>query len=154
MVQDRLSDGKRIAQLLASELTGDQAALAHVVVADADPDVEPTEDGAFAYRVVHVADSDALTTDDRGRPTLAADSAGDVDAATTEIATVSVRPDRAHVTFSVASARAVEAAADTELRTRSTDTADTTLLVTDGVEAKRVLPVFEAVVDELPVATA
>ena len=149
MVQDRLSDGKRIAQLLASELTGDQAALAHVVVADADPDVEPTADGAFAYRVVHVADSDALTTDDRGRPTLAADSAGDVDAATTEIATVSVRPDRARVTFTVAPERAAVAAADTELRTRSTDTADTTLLVTDGVEAKRVLPVFEAVVDEL-----
>lgn len=151
MVQDRLSDGKRIAQLLASELTGDQAALAHVVVADADPDVEPTEDGAFAYRVVHVADSDALTTDDRGRPTLAADSAGDVDAATTEIATVSVQPERAHVTFTLAPERAAVAAADTELRTRSTDTADTTLLVTDGVEAKRVLPVFEAVVDELSI---
>ena len=154
MVQDRLSDGKRIAQLLASELTGDQAALAHIVVADADPDVEPTEDGAFAYRVVHVADSDALTTDDRGRPTLAADSAGDVDAATTEIATVSVRPDRTRVTFTLAPERAAVAAADTVLRTRSTDTADTTILVTDGVEAKRVLPVFEAVVDELPVATA
>lgn len=151
MVQDRLSDGKRIAQLLASELTGDQAALAHVVVADADPDVEPTEDGAFAYRVVHVADSDARTTDDRGRPTLAADSAGDVDAATTEIATVSVLPERARATFSVAPERAAVAAADTQLRAQSTDTADTTLLVTDGVEAKRVLAVFEAVADELSI---
>jgi len=151
MVQDRLRDGKRIAQLLASELTGDQASLAHVVVADADPDVEPTDDGAFAYRVVHVADSDALTTDDRGRPTLAADSAGDVDAATTEIATVSVFPERARVTFTLTPERAAVAAADTQLRTRSTDTADTTLLVTDGVEAKRVLAVFEAVVDELSI---
>jgi hypothetical protein len=149
MVQDRLSDGKRIAQLLASELTGDQATLAHVVVADADPDVEPTADGAFAYRVVHAADSDALTTDDRGRPTLAADAAGDVDAKITEIATVSVLPERARVTVSVASDRAAAAAAETELQTLSTDAADTRLLVTDGVEAKRILPVFEAVVDTL-----
>ncbi|MFC7042825.1 hypothetical protein [Halonotius sp. GCM10025705] len=44
MVQDRLRDGKRIAQLLASELTGDQSALATVVVADADPDVEATDE--------------------------------------------------------------------------------------------------------------
>jgi hypothetical protein len=152
MVQERLSDGKRIAQLLASELTGDQAALAHVVVADADPDVEPTEDGAFAYRVVHAADSDALTTDDRGRPTLAAGSAADGDAEITEIAVVSVLPERARVTFSIAPDRAAEAAADTVIEVQSTDaadTADTTVAITDGVEAKRVLSVFEAVVDEL-----
>ena len=153
MVQERLSDGKRIAQLLASELTGDQAALAHVVVADADPDVEPTADGAFAYRVVHAADSDALTTDDRGRPTLAADSAADGDAEITEIAAVSVYPECARVTFSVAPDRAAEVAADTVIGVQSTDAADpadTTVVITDGVEAKRVLSVFEAVVDALP----
>jgi len=149
MVQDRLRDGKRIAQLLASELTGDQASLAHVVVADADPDVEPTEDGAFAYRVVHVADSDALTTDDRGRPTLAGDSPSDVDAETTELATVSVQPARARVGFTLAPATAAEAAADTALRVQSTDTGETTLLITDGVEAKRIVSVFEAVVGGL-----
>jgi len=152
MAKERITDGKRIGQLFASELTGlERGPLGAVSVVDADPDVEPTEDGAFAYRVVHVADSDALTTDDRGRPTLAADSAGDVDAATTEIATVSVLPERARVTFSVAPERAAVAAADTELRTRSTDTTDTTLLVTDGVEAKYVLSIFEAVVDELSI---
>lgn len=153
MVQDRLSDGKRIAQLLASELTGDQSTLANVVVADADPDVEATEDGAFAYRVVHVADSDALGTDDRGRPTLAADSPGDINAELREIATIFVQPDRARVVFSLAPERATEAAADTELQLRSTDAADTTLLVTDGVEAKRIVSVFDAAVSELPVDT-
>lgn len=149
MVQDRLRDGKRIAQLLASELTGDHAALAHVVVADADPDVAPTDEGAFAYRVVHVADSDALTTDDRGRPTLAADSASDVDAETTEIATVSVQPARAQVEFSVAADRAAEAATTAALDVVSTvDADDDTALIsiTDGVDAKRVISVFEAVV--------
>ena len=154
MVEDRLSDGKRIAQLLASELTGDQATLAHVVVADADPDVEPTADGAFAYRVIHVADSDALGTDDRGRPTLAADPPVDVDAEITEIATVSVQPNRACVGFTVAPERAAAAAADTEIQKQSTNTDGTSLVITDGVEAKRVVPVFDAVVDGLSIDAA
>jgi len=52
MVKDRIADGRRIGQLLASELTGLQRGpLADVSVVDADRDVEPTADGAFAYRV-------------------------------------------------------------------------------------------------------
>lgn len=152
MVEDRLTDGKRIAQLVASELTGDGGGLARVVVADADPDVEPTVDGAFAYRVVAVADSDALTTDDRGRPTLAADSLAAVDSETTAIATVFVQPDRARIEFECAPDRAAEAAADTELRARpkAVEPPRTLVFVEDGVEAKRVRAVFEAVVADLP----
>lgn len=48
MVEDRITDGKRIAQLLASELTGP---VATVSVVDATPDVEPTPDGTEAYGV-------------------------------------------------------------------------------------------------------
>ncbi|GCF14518.1 hypothetical protein Harman_24530 [Haloarcula mannanilytica] len=52
MVKDRIADGRRIGQLLASELTGLQRGpLSDVSVVDADRDVEPTPDGAFAYRV-------------------------------------------------------------------------------------------------------
>ncbi len=52
MVKDRIADGRRIGQLLASELTGLQRGpLADVSVVDADRDVDPTPDGAFAYRV-------------------------------------------------------------------------------------------------------
>jgi len=51
MVEDRITDGKRIGQLLASELTGLQRGpLGAVSVVDADADVEPTDTGAFAYR--------------------------------------------------------------------------------------------------------
>ncbi|MFB6223306.1 MAG: hypothetical protein ABEH86_06490 [Haloarcula sp.] len=54
MVEDRITDGTRIAQLLASELTGlERGPLADVAVVDADTDVEPTPSGAFAYRVTH-----------------------------------------------------------------------------------------------------
>ncbi|AUG47862.1 hypothetical protein BVU17_10165 [Haloarcula taiwanensis] len=52
MVKDRITDGRRIGQLLASELTGLQRGpFADISVVDADRDVEPTPDGAFAYRV-------------------------------------------------------------------------------------------------------
>jgi len=51
MVTDRLRDGVRIAQLLASEVTGDQGRLKTLSVADADTDVEPTLDGTLAYRI-------------------------------------------------------------------------------------------------------
>lgn len=52
MVGERLTDGVRIGQLLASEIAGNEGRLRNLAVADADPDVEPTPDGALAYRVV------------------------------------------------------------------------------------------------------
>jgi len=52
MVEDRVTDGKRVAQLLASELSGRETGrLAAVSVVDADPDADPDPDGTFAYRV-------------------------------------------------------------------------------------------------------
>lgn len=52
MVEDRITDGKRIAQLLASELTGlATAPLDRITVVDAMPDAEPTPGGAEAYGV-------------------------------------------------------------------------------------------------------
>lgn len=52
MVEDQITDGKRIAQLLASELTGLAAGrLARVSVVDADPDAGPSDGGTFAYGI-------------------------------------------------------------------------------------------------------
>ena len=52
MVEDRVTDGKRIGQLLASELSGrEDGSLGRVALADADPDAEPSPDGRLAYRV-------------------------------------------------------------------------------------------------------
>jgi hypothetical protein len=52
MVEDRITDGKRIAQLLASELTGlETGPLGAVAVTDADPEAEPASGGTVAYRV-------------------------------------------------------------------------------------------------------
>ncbi|MFW6435046.1 MAG: hypothetical protein ACOCY1_01565 [Halovenus sp.] len=53
MVTDSITDGKRIAQLLASEITGLQTGgLSAVSVADADPDAMPSDTGTLAYRVL------------------------------------------------------------------------------------------------------
>jgi len=52
MVDDRITDGKRIAQLLSSELTGlDEGRLADVAVGDPNPDASPTATGTTAYTV-------------------------------------------------------------------------------------------------------
>lgn len=52
MVRDRIRDGERIAQLLASELTGlETGPLATVAVVDAVDDVTPAPEGARAYDV-------------------------------------------------------------------------------------------------------
>ncbi|ERH00373.1 MAG: hypothetical protein J07HN6_01992 [Halonotius sp. J07HN6] len=144
MVKDRLDDGTRIAQLVASEVTGDRDHLVDHVVTDAEPDVEPTTDGAQAYRVVRVGNDDALVTDDRGRPTLD-DEAGD--AATTETATVYVHPDRARIEFDQAPGAAAKAAEASKLRVQraADESPQTTVFVEDGAEAKRVLTVFAAV---------
>jgi hypothetical protein len=54
VVEDRITDGERIAQLLASELTGlDVEPLDSVSVVDADQDVSPSSDGPIAYRIRH-----------------------------------------------------------------------------------------------------
>jgi len=54
MVERRVTDGRRIGQLLASELTGlEVGPLAAVEVVDADADASPSETGVEAYRVTH-----------------------------------------------------------------------------------------------------
>lgn len=54
MVDDRITDGTRIAELLASEVTGlETGPLAALSVVDADRDATPSESGTTAYRIAH-----------------------------------------------------------------------------------------------------
>jgi hypothetical protein len=121
MVTRELDDGVRIAQLLASDLVGHEDGLANVTVTDADPDVEPTPNGARAYRV-RVAD----------RP----------------LATVFVHPERARIEFEAGQEAALDAARDADLRVRpkATEPPRTVVFVENGAEVKRVLRVVEAAV--------
>ena len=92
MVEDRLTDGVRIGQLLASEISGNEGRLRDLALADADPDAEPTPDGALAYRIVR-GDEGGERTADEG--TSAGAEAGDA----VLVAEVYVQPDRARIEF-------------------------------------------------------
>jgi len=122
MVEDRLADGVRIAQLLASEVTGNEARLAALDVTDADPDVEPTVDGAIAYKLVRE---------------------GSV------VAEALVQPDRVRVEFVVAPDVAADAGREAALRVRpkAVRPPRTLVFVEDGAQVKWILPVLEAVLD-------
>jgi len=146
MVDDRLRDGVRIGQLLASEITGNEGSLRELALGDADPDVEPTPDGALAYRVVR-----------EGRE---GESGGD---GARLVAETYVQPDRIRVEFVAGSGGdewddatgtpeiAADAAADAGLRVRpkAVRPPRTLVFVEDGAQVKRALSVFEAVVDAI-----
>ncbi|QLG63154.1 hypothetical protein [Halorarum salinum] len=120
MSADRTTDGVRIAQLLASELTGNRRRLADVAVTDPDPDVAPTTDGELAYRVADGEDT---------------------------VAEVYVHPDRVRVEFVAAPDAAADAGTAAELRVRpkAVSPPRTVVFVEDGAQVKRALGAFEAV---------
>jgi len=122
MVTRELDDGVRIAQLLASDLVGHEDGLAAVTVTDADPEVEPTTDGARAYRVR---------------------------AADRSLATVFVHPDRTRIEFEAGQDAALDAAREAGLRVRPklVDPPRTVVFVENGAEVKRALGVVEAAVE-------
>jgi hypothetical protein len=61
VVERRVTDGKRIAQLLASELSGrEDGLLSRVTLTEADADAEPSPEGTLAFRVA--VDGDPVGT--------------------------------------------------------------------------------------------
>lgn len=147
MVADRLTDGVRIGQLLASEVSGNEGRLRALSIADADPDVEPTADGALAYRIVRAAEGDASEADGR------------------VVAEAYVQPDRVRIEFVGADGAETPESADTDdvptvtaaaadeaglrVRPKAVRPPRTLVFVEDGAEVKRALPVLEAVVDAM-----
>ncbi|MFW5949582.1 MAG: hypothetical protein ACOCSD_08300 [Halolamina sp.] len=122
MSADRVRDGHRIAQLLASEL--ESGATPHALsVTDTDPDVEPTPEGALAFRV----------RDDAGE----------------EIAVVYVQPDRARVEFRAVPGSVADVAGEQGLRVRPTGSEPprTIVFVADGAQVKWVLPAFQVAIE-------
>ena len=120
MVEERLTDGRRIAQVLASEVTGHGDDLDALAVTDADPDVEPTPDGTFARAV---------------------DRDGE------RVASVYVQPDRIRIEFERAVDAVAEAAGREGLRVRpkAVEPPRTLVFVEDGAQVKWLLPALRAV---------
>jgi hypothetical protein len=140
MVEERLTDGVRIAQLLASEVAGGVGVLDACRVTDADPDVEPTPDGALAYRIR----TDPASADDTGTGHDTDDSRPGSDDL---LAEVFVQPDRVRVEFVRSPDSAAETADSEGLRVRpkAVEPPRTLVFLPDGASVKRLLPVFDAV---------
>lgn len=125
MVKTQVNDGYRIAELLASEITGHEGILAPLSVGDADPDVTPTEDGALTYHILHAANDD-------------------------DVAAVYAHPKHIRVVIETATAAApaAKAVADTDIRLCSDSPVQSSerpaMIITSGAEIKRFLPVLES----------
>lgn len=131
MVEERVADGIRIAELLASEVEGrTDGPLGSIRVAGADTDVEPTANGARAYTITGAV-SDGTTSE----------------LADTTVATVNVHEDRIHLAFRVVPEVATDAASGAGLRTRpkATTPPQTLVFVESGGEVKRAVEVLAAV---------
>lgn len=129
MIRDELNDGKRIGQLLASEIHGhERGTLGRVDVVDADRDVEPTAEGAFAYGIE--------ITDGNGE--------------SIRLAAVYVHPDRLRLEIEIEVGMAFERASGARLRARPKETEPprTLVFVESGAEVKDALRVVRAVAEE------
>jgi hypothetical protein len=149
MTADRLADGVRIGQLLASEITGNEGRLRVLALADADPDVDPTPDGALAYAVVRTDGRDNGTESANGRVEGDEDDEDDENADTDLVAEVYVQPDRVRVEFVSAPDAVADAATEAGIRVRpkAVRPPRTLVFVEDGAQVKRVLPAFEAAIE-------
>lgn len=130
MVTDELTDGKRIGQLFSSEIHGhERGVLGTLRVADADSEVDPTDDGAFAYGVDFESE----------------------DGESTRIAAVYVQPDRVRIEFHVGVETAAKAAGEAGLRARpkAVEPPRTLVFVENGAEVKAALRVVRTVAERL-----
>lgn len=126
MVEERLENGRRIAQLLASEVDGrTDGELDSLSITEANTEVEPTVEGAFAYGIRVEENSEKQ-----------------------QIASVYVHPDRVHIEFS-ADYESVVAAAESEglrVRPKAVHPPKTLVFVEDGAQVKRAVSVVKQAV--------
>lgn len=141
MVDDERSDGVRLGQLLSSEIHGhERGSLGRLSVVDADTDVEPTADGAFAFAV---AFDDHAGTESRG--------VANQGERAERIAEVYVRPEQVRVEFTAARETAARAADDEGLRAERVagEPQRALVFVTNGAEVKDALRVVRRVAEDL-----
>lgn len=124
MIVDSLSDGARITQLLASEVTGHKGTFPVPSTVDSNPDMEPADDGAFAYAVAANGE---------------------------RVAEVYIQPDCTHVEPLAHPDATAETASEAGLCTRpkAVYPLRTLMFIGDGVQVRRTLPAFRALVAAL-----
>lgn len=126
MTDERVTGGRRIAELLASEVTArTDGPLSHLDLVDVHSEVEESETGAFAYAIT-------LNDDDE----------------TTRLAEVFVYPDRVRLEFyaGVDSVSAVGEKANLRVRPKAVEPPRVLVFIEDGGEIKRALDVISAAI--------
>ncbi|WP_248516417.1 hypothetical protein [Salinarchaeum laminariae] len=154
MVEERLSDGYRIGELLASEIDGRRrGALGDLVVANADRTVEGTPAGERAYDVRLVEDAGDSSRDPRREPTeqdvgaLFARVFVHETGATLVLEPPSSRSSQSGSSSAIDAARAAADAADLDADSQW-DTDGIAVRLAYGAQSKRALDVLEAAVEE------
>ena len=127
MVDERVTDGRRIAELLASEVEGRAGVLASLTVENADRDAEPSVDGTHAYDVVRTAE----------------------DAGGVTVARAFLRPERVRLELSSDPERALADARERGLRARPRvgESPATLVFVESGAATKRAADLLGAVAE-------
>ncbi|WP_252699243.1 hypothetical protein [Natronosalvus vescus] len=140
MVDDRITDGRRIAELLASEIDGRvDDELEWLAVTNADRDVEPTVDGTRAFDVSIVGSGKGSGDESEPAPSVEPDTS-------TRLARVFLHPNRVHLEFDRGREAAVDAAEAADLRTRpkASTPPKTLVFLESGASVKRGVAVVQA----------
>ncbi|WP_135821144.1 hypothetical protein [Halostella litorea] len=138
MVEDSVADGRRIAELLASEVDGRvDGALDALAVVDADRSAEGTPDGERAYDVERAVEG---SWDDARTRHAPDESRGEL------LARVYLHEDRVRIEFADGQEAAAATASELGLRTRpkATEPPRTLVFVESGAAVKRAVDAVEA----------
>ena len=141
MVEDSVADGRRIAELLASEVDGRvDGILDTLAVVNPDRSVEGSPDGERAYDIERAVDGSWEDARTRHAPN---ESRGEL------LAEVYVHEDRARIEFREGQDAAAEVAGERGLRVRpkAVEPPRTLVFVENGAEVKRAVDAVEAVTE-------
>ena len=141
MVEDSVADGRRIAELLASEVDGRvDGILDTLAVVNPDRSVEGSPEGERAYDIERAVDGSWEDARTRHAPD---ESRGEL------LAEVYVHEDRARVEFREGQDAAAEVAGERGLRVRpkAVEPPRTLVFVENGAEVKRAVDAVEAVTE-------
>jgi len=141
MVEDSVADGRRIAELLASEVDGRvDGILDTLAVVNPDRSVEGSPDGERAYHIERAVDGSWEDARTRHAPD---ESRGEL------LAEVYVHEDRARIEFREGQDAAAEVAGERGLRVRpkAVEPPRTLVFVENGAEVKRAVDAVEAVTE-------
>ncbi|MFB6254827.1 MAG: hypothetical protein ABEI06_09460 [Halobacteriaceae archaeon] len=124
-MENTIDDGKRIAELLSSEVTGHETELLdEMTIVNVNEDVSPSVEGDRAY---------------------------DINYRSSQMASIFIHEDRAHIELREGLESAKEAAHNQDLRIRPVGTSPPhlTIFLENGADVKQVIPILKAAANSI-----